>query len=251
MVSTSLDGKVAIVTGGGSGIGQGVARSMSAAGATVVVVDIDPPTGEAVAQEVGGLFIRADVSSTADTRRVVATTLEHHGALDVLVNNAGITEFRDVLKIDERHWDRIHAVNSRGLFFLLQAAAKEMVSKGGSIINMSSISARGYSMTSSAAYSSSKGSVLSLTRTAALQLAKYNIRVNAICPGITLTPILDEWRQASLEARDQWQRMLDGIPLGRPNTTAHLGALAVFLASPGAETITGQSFTVDGGIMPS
>jgi len=250
--SEALAGKVAIVTGAGSGIGAGAARCMARAGASLVVVDVNGAAGQQIADQAGGVFIQADVSDLAQITEAVRQVADRFGQVDILVNNAGITEFTDVLDISEQHWDKIHAVNSRGLFFFLQAAGREMVARGGgSIVNISSISARGYSFTSSAAYSSSKGSVLALTRTAALQLARHNVRVNAICTGVTLTPILDQWRESTDAARQQWADMLAGIPLGRPNLPEHIGALAVFLATDGASTITGQSFTVDGGIMPS
>jgi NAD(P)-dependent dehydrogenase (short-subunit alcohol dehydrogenase family) len=248
----ALSGQVAVVTGAGSGIGAATARGFAAAGAKVVVLDLDPAAGEQVAGELGADFLAADVAEPAQTANAVAEVIRRYGRLDVLVNNAGITEFAAVLHISESHWDKIHAVNSRGLFFCLQAAARQMAARdGGSIVNISSISARGYRLTSSAAYSSSKGSVLALTRTAALQLAQHNVRVNAICPGVTLTSILDEWRDSGEAAQAQWGEMLAGIPLGRPNLPEHIAALAVFLATDGASTITGQTFTVDGGILPS
>jgi NAD(P)-dependent dehydrogenase (short-subunit alcohol dehydrogenase family) len=248
----ALAGQVAMVTGGGSGIGAAAARGLAAAGAKVAVLDLDPATGGRVAGELDACFIAADVAEPGQTANAVAEVVRRYGRIDVLVNNAGITEFAALLDIGESHWDRIHAVNSRGLFFCLQAAAREMVARnGGSIVNVSSISARGYRLTSSAAYSSSKGSVLALTRTAALQLAEHNVRVNAICPGVTLTSILDEWRDSGEAAQSQWVEMLAGIPLGRPNLPEHIAALAVFLATDGASTITGQTFTVDGGILPS
>jgi NAD(P)-dependent dehydrogenase (short-subunit alcohol dehydrogenase family) len=243
---------VVLVTGAGSGIGAGISRCFAAAGADVIVVDRDVDGGAQISAEIGGTFLPADIAKIEEVTATLAKIRDTSGRLDVLVNNAGITEFADVLQITEEHWDRIHAVNSRGLFFTLQAAARLMVEQaGGAIVNISSISARGYRLTSSAAYSSSKGSVLALTRTAALQLAERNVRVNAICPGVTLTPILDEWRGSGEAARQQWSDMLAGIPLGRPNLAEHIGALAVFLATAGASTITGQTFTVDGDIIPS
>jgi NAD(P)-dependent dehydrogenase (short-subunit alcohol dehydrogenase family) len=164
----ALAGKVAIVTGAGSGIGAGAARCLALAGATLVAVDVNAAAGQQIADQAGGVFIRADVSHPGQITAAVRQVRDRFGQVDILVNNAGITEFADVLDISEEHWDKIHAVNSRGLFFFLQAAAREMLARGGgSIVNISSISARGYKLTSSAAYSSSKGSVLALTRTAA------------------------------------------------------------------------------------
>ena len=248
----ALAGKVAIVTGAGSGIGAGTARCLAKAGAAVVAVDLDRDAGSRVADDIGGTFVAADVSELTQITEAMRQVSDRFGRVDILVNNAGITEFTDLLDITEQHWDAIHEVNSRGSFFFLQAVARDMAGHGGgSIVNISSIAARGYRVTSSAAYSSSKGSILAFTRTAALQLACHNVRVNAICPGVTLTPILDKWRAAGEAARPQWADMLAAIPLRRPNLPEHIGALAVYLATDGANTITGQTFTVDGGLLPS
>jgi NAD(P)-dependent dehydrogenase (short-subunit alcohol dehydrogenase family) len=243
--------KTAIVTGGAAGIGSAIARAMAEAGARVVIADVDDESGKRLANEIGAVYSHTDVSDTSQIASTVASTVQEFGSLDILVNNAGITRHVDLLDVTEDYWDRIHAVNSRGLFFFLQAAAAEMKKQGGgAIVNISSISALGYKLTSSVAYASSKGSVISITRTAAIQLAKYNIRVNAICPGVTLTSILDDWRASSQAAEATYQRMLGEIPLGRPILPEHIAALAVFLASPGAETLTAQTISVDGGLIP-
>jgi NAD(P)-dependent dehydrogenase (short-subunit alcohol dehydrogenase family) len=180
----------------------------------------------------------------------------------VIVNNAGVTRYAPIMDLTEADWDRIHRVNAKGVFFCLQRAAQEMIRQnqvdgsGGRIINIASISGRGYAGASNAAYAASKGAVIALTKTAAQQLGRHNINVNAICPGVTRTEL--GARNAQLRAAERGITVAElqaeqerGIPLGRANQPEDIAAMAVFLASPGARNITGQAYNVDGGLVPS
>jgi NAD(P)-dependent dehydrogenase (short-subunit alcohol dehydrogenase family) len=162
------------------------------------------------------------------------------------------------MDLTETDWDRIHRVNAKGVFFCLQRAAKEMIAQksGGRIINIASISGRGYAGASNAAYAASKGAVIALTKMAAQQLGRHDINVNAICPGVTRTELGQQNAIARASARGVTIEELQaeqerGIPIGRANTPEDIAAMAVFLASPGARNITGQSYNVDGGLVPS
>ena len=180
------------------------------------------------------------------------------GRLDILVNNAGVTRAADIMELTEADWDKIHRVNAKGVFFCLQTAAKQMIEQGdgGRIINIASIAGKGFSGTSNAAYSASKGAVISLTKTAAQQLAKHDITVNSICPGVTTTEIVEGLVKTRAEARGisveaMVKEMTDNIPLKRANEPEDIAAMAIFLASSGARNITGQSYNVDGGLVTS
>jgi NAD(P)-dependent dehydrogenase (short-subunit alcohol dehydrogenase family) len=185
------------------------------------------------------------------TRKVVG----EFGTIDILVNNAGVTRRAYIMDLTEEDWDRIMRVNGKGVFFCLQRVAREMIPRRrGVIINIASIAGKGYAGTSNAIYAASKGAVISLTRIAALQLAPHNINVNAICPGTTKTALSEGNLKAraateGLSVEEMERRRNAAIPLGRPNEPEDIAEMAVFLASPGARNITGQSFNVDGGLI--
>jgi len=177
-------------------------------------------------------------------------------AIDVVVNNAGVTKYLDIMDVQEEDWDRIHRVNAKGVFFCMQRAARELIDQGqgGRIINIASIAGKGYAGTSNAAYAASKGAVISMTHIAALQLGQYDINVNAICPGSTLTTMAADTMAGRSEHTGQsMSELADArdakIPIGRPNDPEDIAAMAVFLAGPGARNITGQAFNVDGGLV--
>jgi NAD(P)-dependent dehydrogenase (short-subunit alcohol dehydrogenase family) len=256
----SLAGRVAIVTGAGNGIGKAIALALGRAGAHVAAVDVDGGTARVTADAVAALGSRSlaldtDVGDLHAIDRMVRRVMETFGQIDVLVNNAGVTRRAYIMDLTEQDWDRIMRVNAKGVFFCLQRVAQEMIPRrSGTIINIASIAGKGYAGTSNAIYAASKGSVISLTRTAALQLARHDITVNAICPGITVTALSEanvavRARDEGLSVEEMKRRRNAVIPLGRPNDPEDLAALAVFLASPGARNITGQSFNVDGGII--
>lgn len=259
----TLQDKIALVTGAGRGMGRAIALQYAQEGATVGVADIDAKTAQdtsAAIENLGGrsLPIQADTGSVQDIERMLRQTVETFGRLDVIVNNAGVTRFIDIMDIAEEDWDRIHRVNARGVFFCMQRAARVMIDQGqgGRIINIASIAGKGYSGTSNAAYAASKGAVISMTKIAAHQLGRYDINVNAICPGITRTPMSEASLQqraeklgVTVEELDRRRREI--IPIHRPNDPEDIAATAVFLASPGARNITGQTLNVDGGLIMS
>jgi NAD(P)-dependent dehydrogenase (short-subunit alcohol dehydrogenase family) len=259
--------QTALITGAGSGIGRAIAVALAAAGMDVASVDINLDTAEAVTksveqQGVAGLALQADVGDVGEINQMVASVVERFGKLDVIVNNAGVTRAADIMDLGEDDWDWIHRVNAKGVFFCLQAAARQMIAQadggypGGRIINMGSIAGRGFIGTSNAAYAASKGAVISLTKIAAQQLGRHDITVNAICPGITRTPIVDEIIATRAKDRglSEAEITLDfakDVPIKRINEPEDIAAMAVFLASPGARNITGQSYNVDGGLITS
>jgi NAD(P)-dependent dehydrogenase (short-subunit alcohol dehydrogenase family) len=259
----SLTDKTAIVTGAGVGIGAAAALALAEAGAKVAVVDIDAAAAEAMAAkivEAGGtaVAITANCGDVTQIQAMVDKTVAAFGRLDIILNNAGVTRRADIMDLTEADWDRIHRVNAKGVFFCLKTAAARMISQGGGgrIINVASIAGRGYAGTSNAAYAASKGAVISLTKTASQQLAKHNITVNAICPGVTRTEIVNglvasRAQAAGISEEDMLAETVKDVPLGRANEPEDIAAMAVFLSSPGARNITGQCYNVDGGLITS
>ncbi|MBS0640430.1 MAG: 3-oxoacyl-ACP reductase family protein [Acetobacteraceae bacterium] len=255
-----LANKVALVTGAAQGIGRGCALALAEAGAHVIVADIDRAKAEAVAETIMGgqrraLAVQADVGDLDQIDRMVRQAIEAFGRIDILVNNAGVTRRADIMELTEADWDRIHRVNAKGVFFCLQRVAREMITSGGGrIINIASIAGKGYAGTSNAAYAASKGAVISLTKTAAQQLARHGININAVCPGVTRSALSDanlatRAQQEGVSLEEMARRRAEAIPLKRANDPEDIAALVVFLATPGARNITGQSMNVDGGII--
>ena len=256
-----LTDQVAVVTGAGQGIGKASAIALAEAGAHVVTVDINGPAAEETAAAVmafqrRSLAVRTDVGELRDIDDMVRRTIEAFGRIDILVNNAGVTRRADIMDLTEQDWDRIHRVNAKGVFFCLQRVAREMIPRrSGRIINIASIAGKGYAGTSNAAYAASKGAVIALTKTASQQLARHNINVNSICPGVTRTALSEDnlkvrAQQEGVTVEEMERRRAAVIPLQRANDPEDIAAMAVFLASPGARNITGQSYNVDGGLIP-
>ena len=251
--------QVAIVTGAAKGIGASISRALAAAGARVVCADIDGKAAGNIAKELGGdcMPLTVDVGDVDSIETMLDQTMEQFGQLNTIVNNAGVTRSAYIMDLTETDWDRIHQVNARGVFFCLQGAARRMIEgDGGRIINIASIAGRGYAGTSNAAYAASKGAVISLTKTAAQQLAKHDITVNAICPGVTRTELLEQIfttieESQGISKAEAEARAARPIPLQRINEPEDVAAMAIFLASPGARNITGQAYNVDGGLITS
>jgi NAD(P)-dependent dehydrogenase (short-subunit alcohol dehydrogenase family) len=247
-----LAGKVALVTGGGSGIGLESARLFAAEGARVVLVDADAARGEAAARELaarGGeaAFVRADVARASEVEAAIAEAERRFGALHVLFNNAGIFPAGDGLpeETDEAVFDQVVAVNLKGVFFGCKYGIPALRrAGGGSIINTASFVALMGAATAQIAYTASKGGVLAMTREIAVAHARQGIRANALCPGPVDTPLLAELL-ADPAAR---ARRLVHVPMGRLAQASEVAQAALFLASDESSYVNGASFVVDGGI---
>jgi NAD(P)-dependent dehydrogenase (short-subunit alcohol dehydrogenase family) len=244
-----LDGLVAVVTGGGAGIGRGIAGGLVAFGAQVAVWERDAPSAEAAADETDGLAVVVDVRDDDQVDAALVTTLDRFGRVDVLVNNAGGTFRSPLLDTSANGFDALHRANLRQVLVCTQRVARAMVTagRGGSIVNVTSIegtrAAPGY-----AAYAAAKAGVINLTRTAALELAPHGIRVNAIAPDITLTEGLASLApDGSLGSGDDDGRWGRTVPLGRVGHVDEIAGVAVFLASPLSAYVTGQTIHADGG----
>ncbi|MEX1264412.1 MAG: glucose 1-dehydrogenase [Actinomycetota bacterium] len=244
-----LDGKVALITGGGSGMGQVASELFAREGAKVVLTDVNDEAGEAAAAAIGddALFVHADVSREADAEAMVRRAVERFGRLDVLYNNAGVMLPDDgsVHSTDEEIWDTTLAVNVKGVAFGCKYGIPAMLeSDGGSIINVASFVAWLGAATSQTAYTASKGAVLAMTREIAVEYARKGIRCNALCPGPIETPLL----LALLSDEQKRQRRFVHIPMGRLGHADELAKAAMFLASDDSSYMTGTSLIVDGGI---
>lgn len=248
----SLEGRTALVTGAGSGIGRRTALHLAGAGAQVAVCDRDAAAGRAVADEVTGqggraFFVEADVSDDGDVRRAVEQAVSRGGGLHVLFNNAGIFPDGDGSPVETPLdvWHRVIDVNLKGVFLGCKHGIPAMLdSGGGSIINTASFVAVVGAATSQIAYTASKGGVLAMTREIAVEYARQGIRANALCPGPVRTPLLEELL-ADPAAR---ARRLVHIPMGRLAEADEIAQAVLFLASDASSYVTGTTFLVDGGI---
>lgn len=239
---------MAVITGGASGIGLATARRFADEGATVVIGDLDPTSGEAAAAEVNGLFVRADVTKVDDVAAMFAAAKETYGSIDIAFNNAGISPPDDdsILETGIDSWRRVQEVNLTSVFLCCKAVLPYMLDQGkGSIINTASFVATMAAATSQISYTASKGGVLAMTRELGVQFARSGVRVNALSPGPVNTPLLVE-----LFAKDPERaaRRLVHIPVGRFGEPDEIAAAVAFLASDDSSFITASNFLVDGGI---
>ena len=249
----SFEDKVVIVTGAARGIGRACAERFAQEGANVVLADIDEDGGEKVEEELTeaghtARFIGCDIAEKLDIRNLIAATLEAHGRIDVLVNNAAILDSAPFLELEEDAFDRVLRVNLKGTFLMGQAVARQMVAQveegdpPGAIVNLSSVNAV-FALPDHVAYTMSKGGIAQLTKAMALSLADRGIRVNAIGPGSIMTPMLEQ----VAEDKEAMARIMSRTPVRRFGEAAEIAAIAVFLSSPEASYITGTTVYADGG----
>ncbi len=260
----NLDGQVAMVTGAGSGLGRAIALRLSQEGAAIAAVDLNGDAAEKVVVEMkdkkaSGISIQMDVSVEKDVERTVKQTLDNFGKIDILVNNAGAGSVGLIVNHSEEDWEKTMRVNLKGTFLCSRTVAKEMIPrKRGRIINISSISGKsGEELLG--AYCASKFGVIGLTQVLAKELGRYQITVNAVCPGYIWTPMwenLGQWLKdniptlSQLSPREVFERRVKSVtPLRRPQEPEDIANLVAFLASEEARYITGQAINVDGGAL--
>ena len=271
MTSESLRDVVVTITGAGQGIGRGLAHAFGREGARVVIGDIDGAAAQATANDLRAagaqaVALRVDVRRAEDNAALVDAAVEAFGRLDVMIGNAGVMQLKPLLELDAADWDSLLSVNVTGVFLSLQAAARRMLLQEplapgrprGKIINLASVAGRpgaGPIASVMAHYRASKAAVISLTQSAAFTLAPQ-LTVNAICPGVVDTDMwahIDrEWTALQgLPPGEAWRQRVAGVPMGRAQTPADVAGLALFLASPASDYMTGQSINIDGGLVMS
>ncbi|HKP17193.1 MAG TPA: SDR family NAD(P)-dependent oxidoreductase [Gaiellaceae bacterium] len=242
-METGLAGKCAIVTGGASGIGLACARALAGEGAAVVIADLNEEQAARAAEELAAHYVAADVSKPAEARRVVEEAVAKAGALDVLVTCAGAFHATPLDRIEADEWDRIQAVNLRGVFLVAQAALAVMIPRGrGRIVTIASLAGQSGGLAAGAGYAASKAGVAALTKSIARFAGPHGITANCINPGIIDTPMIAGWPREVLE------RTVAQTPLGRVGKPEEVAAIVVMLASDGAAFVHGAHIDVNGGL---
>jgi NAD(P)-dependent dehydrogenase (short-subunit alcohol dehydrogenase family) len=246
-IQLGLGGKVVLITGASQGIGAACAQRFAREGARVVLADVQDAAGQVLALALKGHYVHCDVGSKAQVDALIAKTLELHGRVDVLVNNAGIFKAAPFLDVSEADFDAVIQVNLKGSFLMAQAAARAMVQNKtqGNIINMSSVNGV-LAIPSIASYNMSKGGINQLTRVAALALADHGIRVNAVAPGTIATELA---QKAVLTDEVAKAKIMSRTPMRRLGSPSEVADVVAWLASDAASYITGEIITVDGGRM--
>ena len=248
-----LSGKVALVTGGASGIGAGIARVLASRGASVAIGDLDEGAAASVAEGLdggNGLGLRLDVTDRGSAGAAVDRVEALLGPVDVLVNNAGVSNVAPFLDITDQDWDRLMNVNLRGVLIVTQRVLGAMRQRrSGRVINISSMAGK-EGLPNLAHYCATKFGVIGLTQALAKEVAPNNVTVNAVCPGVVRTPLWDDPDAGilrDLDGENGWQAFVAGIPLGRPQTAEDIGNACAYLASDLAANITGEALNVSGG----
>lgn len=243
-----LHGKIALVTGAGGGFGEGIARAFADEGAHVVVADIDAAAAERVARDIGGLALQGDVSKGPEVQRMVDAAVARYDGLDIVVNNAGTTHRNGpILSVDEETFDRVYAVNVKSIYWMTRAVVPlfRKQGRGGSIINISSTAGL-RPRPGLAWYNGTKGAVNTITQSMATELASDNIRVNAVCPVISATALLESF-MGQADTPETRAKFVASVPLGRMSTPADIANACLWLADPASSFITGVLLPVDGG----
>ncbi len=244
-----LNDRVAIITGSAMGIGRAIAESMADEGAKIVIADVIDEEGKRVAENInksGGhaLYIKVDVTDFNQIKAATHQVLDRYNKIDILINNAGIGIMEQFIDGKEEDWDRLIAVDFKGPILFSKAVLHSMIkAQYGKIINIASI-AGVMAVERQVLYSAAKGGVIAFTRSLAAELASQHINVNAICPGLTVTPLVDRGMK---EAPAYFDELINDIPWGRPAQPGEIAKLAVFLASDESEYLTGQHIIIDGG----
>jgi NAD(P)-dependent dehydrogenase (short-subunit alcohol dehydrogenase family) len=245
----NFTGKVVLVTGAGRGIGKAIALAFAGAGACVAVNDINPDSCAKTADEIaasGGqaAAFHADVANKLAVQSMLIDLEDHWGRVDILINNAGVEPHKPIVQLDEWDWNRTLDVNLKGAFLCSQSAGRMMRQQGGgAIVNVASIAGRAAGLRDRSAYVASKTGLIGFTKECAREFAAYNIRVNAVCPGVIVTEMTAHLRENEV----QMKKWLEDIPLGRLGDPEDVTGLVLFLSSDAARYITGQAINVDGG----
>lgn len=245
-----LEGKYAIVTGGGRGIGRAISQKLAQEGANVAILDLDPNTASAVAAEVRGLGVKAnsyqvDMANFAQVKQVAAQVIQDFGQLDILVNNAGWDKIEPFMQSEEATWDKVLAVNLRGPITLARAVLDHMISRNyGKIVNIGSDAGRVGSL-GETVYSGAKAGLIGFTKALAREMARKGINVNCVCPGLTDTPLVREIMEYAPKVLGNMEKV---IPYGRMGKPEEIAAAVAFLASDEASFVVGQTISVSGGL---